>query len=384
MSLTEALAPSASLVAEWLGCDKVDAFFMDESRTALVALGTSDTPLGKLQKKLGLDVLPLANGGRAVDTYRTGESYMTGRADLDDQELVGIVRELGARSEINVALELVGDRRGVLAVVSQQPDRFSREDVQVLETIGRWISALAHRAELVEKLRDEERARARTTAAEQIMTVLSHDIRNHLGPLQGRLNLLDFKLRRGQSVEPDALLPALENVRRMARMTSTWLDVSRLNHGLFTLELAPLDLCALLREVAASLSTALNPVEVAAPSELMLLGDAERLRQTFENVLANGVRHSPAERPLRVVIEPANQKRWVQITVSDEGPGIAPELLPHLFERFVSSQPSRGIGLGLYLAERVIAAHGGTLRVSSKLGAGAHFCFELPCDGPAR
>jgi signal transduction histidine kinase len=382
LDLTEVLTPSATLVAAWFACDKVDAFLLDEARAALVAVGTSETPLGKRQKELGLDVLPLANGGRMVETYRTGKSFLTGRADLDEQELVGIVRELGARSEINVVMDIAGSKRGVLAIVSQQPESFDEEDVQLLEIISGWLGALAHRAELVQQLRIEERARARMTAAEQIITVLSHDIRNHLNPLTARLHVVGLKLQRGEPIEPDAMAPALAAAARMTRLTSTWLDLSRLDQGLFELQVAPLDLCRLLRETAASLSTASTEIQVSAPPELVLLGDAERLRQAFENVVANGVRHSPGGRALRIVVEPPDANRLVRIGISDEGPGIPPELLPHLFNRFVSSRPSQGIGLGLYLAERIVAAHGGSVRVKSKLGAGAHFCFELPLEGP--
>src|SRR3982751_6519044 len=85
LELGQALTVAATAVASWLDCDKVDAFLLDEARQSLVALGTSDTPLGKRQHALGLDVLPIANGGRLVQTFTTGNSYWTGRADLDQE-----------------------------------------------------------------------------------------------------------------------------------------------------------------------------------------------------------------------------------------------------------------------------------------------------------
>jgi two-component system, OmpR family, sensor kinase len=83
-----------------------------------------------------------------------------------------------------------------------------------------------------------------------------------------------------------------------------------------------------------------------------------------------------------VTVQRNAAERRVHIVVSDDGPGIPPELLPHLFERFVSSRRTPGIGLGLYLAQRIVVAHGGSLRAESTLGAGAQFHFELPCEGP--
>lgn len=383
LDLRSALDSAATLVARWLDCDKVDAFLLDERRASLVAAGTSSTPLGERQKALGLDILPLANGGRIAWTFETGASYLTGRADLDEEELIGIVRDLGARSEVNVVLEVGGTRRGVLAIVSQQPDVFGPEEVRLLELVARWLSTLVHRAELIQKVRGEEIARARMATAERIITIVSHDIRNHLNPLTGRLQSLQLKLRQGHALEPAALEPTLVAARRLARLTSTWLDVSRLDQGLFELELAPLDLCLLLRDTAAGLSPPKCPIQVAAPPQLIVLGDSERLRQAFENVLANGVRHSPAEVPVRVTVEPSAGEGPVRVIVRDQGPGIPAELLPHLFERFVTSGGSGGIGLGLYLADRIIKAHGGSLRAESgEPGPGAQFVFELPMDGP--
>jgi two-component system, OmpR family, sensor kinase len=382
LDLSQALTAAATHIAEWLDCDKVDAFLVDDARRTLVAIGTSQTPLGRKQKALGLDVLPIANGGRLVETFVTGNSYLTGRADLDEEELAGIVRELGVRSAINVPLPIANARRGVLSVVSQQPERFTQMDVRVLELISGWVGAVAHRAQLVEKLRTEEAARARTAAAEQIVTVLAHDIRNHLNPLAGRLQLLQLKLQQHDLPDPSSVDAALQAVRRLERLTSSWLDLSRLDQGLFELELAPVDLSELLNETAIGLSSPNAPVLIDGPPALVVLADAERLKQAFENVLANGLRHSPSGRPLRVTFERVSSVKRVHIVVSDEGPGVPPELLPHLFERFVSTRRSKGIGLGLYLAERIVAAHGGSLRAESVLGAGASFHFELPCEGP--
>jgi signal transduction histidine kinase len=382
LELKQTLTAAATSVAQWCECEKTDAFLFDPARTCLVAVGTSETPLGKLQRALGLDVLPLANGGRLAETYRTGESYVTGRADEDSGELVGIVRDLGVRSAINVPLDIGGVRRGVLSVVSQKPDSFDQDDVVVLQLIARWVSAVSQRAELVERLRAEERARARTTAVEEIVTVLAHDLRNHLAPLAGRLQLMQIRLRGGQPLDPSLLDSALAAVTRMSRLTSSLLDVSRLDQGLFELELRPVDLGVLVRETVAAINTPTHEVQASGEPTLTAVADAERLRQALENVLANAVRHSPQGRPVRVELFTLESSKQARICVTDEGPGIAPELLPHLFDRFVSSQRSKGIGLGLYLAERITRAHGGSLEVQSTLGAGARFCFTLPLEGP--
>ncbi|HYJ10780.1 MAG TPA: HAMP domain-containing sensor histidine kinase [Polyangiaceae bacterium] len=381
ISLDEALNGAALSVARWLQCDKVDAFLLDESRASLVAIGASDTPLGRRQRALGLDVLPLANGGRVVEVFLTGRSYWTGHADQDPHELPGIVGDLGVRSAIHVALVIEGQRRGVLSVVTLEPERFNETDLSIVEMISHWVGALAHRAELVQRLREEEAQRSRRAAAEEIVGVLSHDVRNHLAPLSSRLQLLKMRLTAGKPIAASDLDVALAAVGRLARLTNELLDLTRLDQGLFVLELAPVDLVPLLREVARVFSSPEVEVRLTAPDSLTMLGDAVRLRQALENVIANGVRHSPPERPLEVTVTEQRDPPQVRIDVVDQGPGIPPDLLSKLFERFVTSRRSKGLGLGLYLAERVAAAHGGSLSVNSTLGSGAQFTFLLPLEG---
>jgi two-component system, OmpR family, sensor kinase len=377
----QALTAGASSVARWLGCDKADVFLFDESRSSLAAVGTSATPLGQLQRKLGLDVMPLAQGGRAVEVYVTGRPYANGHVETDDGELRGIVRDLAVRSQIAVPLRIAGLRRGVLSVVSQAPEHFGGDDLATIELVANWMSSLAHRAELVQKLAEAERQRGRRLAADDLITVLAHDVWNHLNPLSARLQLLRLRATRGEPVEPAQLDSAIRSVQRLARLSQDLLDCARLEQGLFELELAPVELSKLVREVAELCSTPTVEVRVEAPPQLVGIVDANRLRQALENIIMNGVRYSPAGAALRVALEPDVGLQNVTIRVADKGPGIRPELLPHLFERFVADGSTRGLGLGLYLAQRVTSAHGGRLDVKSELGMGSEFTIFLPLEG---
>src|SRR6185369_5406700 len=91
VELHEALTSVSTRVAEVLGCEKVDTFLLDEAHQTLCAVGTSETPLGARQRALGLHKLPLANGGRIVQVFESGTSYLEHHADLDPEELLGIV-----------------------------------------------------------------------------------------------------------------------------------------------------------------------------------------------------------------------------------------------------------------------------------------------------
>jgi signal transduction histidine kinase len=385
LKLQEALGAAAQRVTEALGCDKVDAFLVDESKQTLRAIGTSDTPMGRQQHALGLDILPIANGGRAVDVFKTGKSHFENHSELDSGEVRGLVAELGVRSAMNVPLEVHGVRRGVISAVSAQSEFFSPSDLVFLESVALWVGMLVHRAELAERTRDIEAKEARRAGADELITVLAHDLRNHLHPLMGRLQLMRLHVTNGKPPQTSEIDAALRSVHRLSRLTSDLLDLKRLDEGLFSLNLAAVDLMLLAKETGATLGTAAVPVRVNGPSTLVVIADGDRLRQALENLVANAVKYSPAGKPVHINLsELVRSKRtFALLEVVDEGPGIAPELLSSLFDRFASSRDSPGLGLGLYLAHRIALVHEGELSVESKPGVGTVFRFLLPLELPA-
>jgi two-component system OmpR family sensor kinase len=143
--LTAAMTDAAQQVAEVLGADKVDVFFYVPAEQALVAEGTSETPMGHREHELGLDRLPLAGGGRTTDVFRTGRSHRADYLDQDASEVRRVVEDLGVRSSIAVALDVAGARRGVLLASSATPAAFTQADVHFLEAIAHWIGLTAAR-----------------------------------------------------------------------------------------------------------------------------------------------------------------------------------------------------------------------------------------------
>src|SRR5579859_7226633 len=135
--LTMTLKQATSLIAEVLSADKVDIFFHDPTNETLVALGTSDTPMGRKQHKIGLNILPLANGGRTVEAFLSGESFISHHAEQDAEELVGLKVGLGVKSTIATVFEVERLHRGVLIATSASPEFFSEQDLRFLEAIAR-------------------------------------------------------------------------------------------------------------------------------------------------------------------------------------------------------------------------------------------------------
>jgi two-component system, OmpR family, sensor kinase len=381
VSLPDALNQAAQLLAETMAADKVDAFLYDAGIDSLVAIGVSDTPMGRKQRALGLDRLPLTNGGRTVEVFQKGVPHCSGDVEHDTRELPGVIHGLGIRSQMSVILQLSGIARGVLSVVSSQPEYFVERDLRFLEGVARWVASVGERAELTERLAAEAAAASRRVVAEELVTVLAHDLRNYLTPLKGRIDLIQRRARREQ--REDYLEDAEElwqSLRRLERLIADLLDVSRLEQGIFGLQVQPLDLVALVQETAARFTSPEHEVRLEAPVELVVRADPDRLRQLLENLLANALSHSPETAPVMVTIAPEQRAdgQWAVLSVEDQGPGIPAELVLRLFTRFARGAGSTGLGLGLYLAHSIAEAHGGTLTVDTAAGTGTCFQCELP------
>jgi len=380
MNLDSALDAATLAVAEALGCEKVDAFLHDPTTSTLVARGTSPTPLGRKQHALGLHLLPIVNGGRMVEVFRTARPRRAGRVDRDMGELRGIRVGLGVRSEIAVPLEVAGVARGVLSAVSTAREFFSESDLRFLQTVARWIGMVVHRAELAESAAHEAATQGRRAAAEELITVLAHDFRNLLTPIRGRLELMARRARRdGQDRYRIDAEEVISSVDRLGRLVHNLLDTARLEQDLFELTLEPVDLVELIRRTAAESAPIPGAVQAsAAMDELVVSADPRRLRQVLENLLSNALKVQPEGKP--VVIELAGADSWGEVSVIDHGPGLAPDVLPNLFQRFAAGPTSGGLGLGLYLARAITEAHGGTLEVDSRPGHGARFTVRVPLE----
>lgn len=391
-SLDDALDQATQRIAEALDAEKVDAFLLDAAVQTLVARGTSDTPLGHKQHALGLDRLPLANGGRTVQVYRTGKPFLGGHEEQDTDELVGIREGLGIRSVAGVPMPIGADERGVLLISDTAPERFSERDLRFIQAVARWVGMVARRTELVERVAEQAREQGRRMAAEELVTVAAHDLRNYLTPLKARIDLIMRRAaRRKQRRDLEDAEIAARELERLGRLIANLLDVGRIEQGILTLTLQPVDLTAVAQDVAEAFSTERNHIEVRAPEELVVTADLDRIRQALENLVANAARHSPAERPVTVTVaqerrreENGREAEWATITVSDAGSGIPADLFPRLFARFAPGPGSSGLGIGLYLAHEIARAHGGTLTVDSPFGQGARFMLALPVADPSR
>lgn len=373
-----------NLIAGATGADKIDAFLYDAARDSLVAVGTSTQPLSALQRQLGLDVLQLSNGGRVVHVYKTGETFMTGRLDQDEAELPGVKQALKIKSKLGVPLDIGGKRRGMIMIASLKPDFFTAEDARFAESVAHWAGIVAHRAELAEQIGRNAAAQARRSAAEELVTILAHDLRNLLGPLGLRLEVLRARAQGPQREEDRRDIDAsARTLDRLAALVSDLLDVARIDQGVFQVQPKLVDLGALVTDVAGVFDTPQHPVlvRVQEGDPIPVPADASRLRQCLENLIANATQQSPAAAAVSIFVKRGKRERIgdaALVEVIDEGPGIPHDILPRVFDRYAAKAGRGGLGLGLYLAERIAAVHGGELSVQSQPGKGTRFTLTLP------
>lgn len=229
-------------------------------------------------------------------------------------------------------------------------------------------------------------AEAASRMKDEFLSVLSHELRT---PLNSIL-LWSRTLARDRSLSPERRLHGLQvierNARAQAQLTEDLLDLSAIVSGRLRLNTATTELCAVITAAVEAVRPAAEAKGVALhlhlPEELSAMVDRERIQQVVWNLLSNAIKFTPSGE--RVDLQLTGDESIVEIVVSDTGPGISADFLPHVFDRFrqADSSASRkhgGVGLGLAIVRELVEAHGGTVRVeSSGLGQGTTFTVALP------
>jgi PAS domain S-box-containing protein len=293
------------------------------------------------------------------------------------EEHLRLLRELKPRSLMGLPLLFHGCLLGTLVLVSCAPRRaYGEEDLRLGEE-------LASRAALaLQSARLYQAAREATQARDDVLAVVAHDLRNPLSTI----SISAQRLLQQQAIAGDARLQSpLRTIRgsvdRMNRLIQDLLNVSRMDAGKMAVETHPEPAEELLQEAleaAHPLASQLQLGTDIAEALPWVRVDRERILQVFSNLLGNALKFTPPGG--RVTLGARAEGPVVRFWVSDTGPGISPEALEHLFDRFwqVRHGDRRGAGLGLSIAKGLIEAHGGRIWVESEPGRGSTFSFVVP------
>jgi two-component system sensor histidine kinase BaeS len=344
---------------------------------------------------LARGVHPTASRATVVAEQRRRESL---RDDIDGQTrdtalLVGAGLIAGLTGAALLFSGLIASMRRPLEELVDASGRLASGDLNARVRVGGLAETAALGAafnDMADELQRQsgERDRLDRMKDEFVLTA-SHELRSPLTSVQGFAELLMLERERLTPKQAETVEIIIDNTRHLVRLLNDLLDLARSDAGRLTIKPAPTDVAALVEDAVrtmrgqteASGQTLSEEVEPGLPS---LLVDPDRIRQVLVNLLTNAHEYSPERASIRV--EAKHENAEVEISVTDDGPGIPPEQLEHIFERFTRgdaglTQRVGGTGLGLAISKSLVELHGGSIEASSTVGEGSTFSLRLPVEG---
>ncbi|HEY2479456.1 MAG TPA: HAMP domain-containing sensor histidine kinase [Solirubrobacterales bacterium] len=267
-------------------------------------------------------------------------------------------------------------------------DRSTRVEIGGLSetaTLGNAFNEMAAELELEASERDQlDRMK------DEFVLTASHELRSPLTSVQGfaELLMMDRDSLTPRQVETVEII--LDNCRHLVRLLNDLLDLARSDAGRLTIRPQPTQLGELVEDVVRTMRaqtdvTDQTLTERIDPNLPLVNVEADRIRQILVNLVTNAHEYSPERASIQVIARVADN--GVEISVTDNGPGIPPAQLEHIFERFVRgdaglTQRVGGTGLGLAISKSLVELHGGTIAGESEVGVGSTFTITLPIAGP--
>lgn len=247
----------------------------------------------------------------------------------------------------------------------------------------------SHAALAIDNARLYEQARRAVQGRDELLAIVSHDLRNPLNVMALALNLIEQGTDAQRATNLERVRRALQ---RMQRLIGDLLDVARIDSRTLEVAMEPTDVAKVLEETMELF------VPLAAEKKILLIRgydprgdlglahiDAERIAQVLSNLLGNALKFTPAGGTVELGARVVGADK-LRIEVRDSGPGLLPEHIHHVFDRFWQRERrTGGVGLGLAIAKGIVDAHGGTITVESTPGMGACFSFTVErCSGAGR
>lgn len=354
--------------------NRVLAALMDVSRRlfgALTADALREQLLEGVERLTGVKPIERAGVAAAADPFlqRAGQSRVPIVDRTHDRAAFAIPSSDNAPA---VIVEVDAAAAGV---------RLERSVILALQLLAQNYRTAQQNAALYEELGEQRAAVVELNQTKSdLIAMLAHDFRGPLTSIMGFADLLrNEEIERDEQREMLDLI--LEASRSLTRLATDTLAMARMEENELTLDLGSVDLTELAESVAATFRDK-REVRVIAPAEpLVVVADADRLRQTLENLIGNALKYSP--RGGSVAVEILSADEFAEIRVVDAGIGIPPEDIDRIFTRFARagnalSSGIGGTGFGLYISRAIVERHGGRLTVKSELGKGSTFVAKLP------
>jgi signal transduction histidine kinase/DNA-directed RNA polymerase specialized sigma24 family protein len=312
----------------------------------------------------------------------SGQPVVVGSADA---ALRDPLRRLGFSSLVVIPVS-VGDRvEAILVVGVEEPPGPSPQDVEVFQMLATQAAVALENARRFERQRRSmDRLAELDRMKSDFLSNVSHELRTPLTVIAGvGRTLEDNSSILSEEDRRDLLARLNANATGLDSMVAKLLDFGRLEAGQLNVEPVDVDLRELLEGVAQRLASLFRDhfVRVDVEDGLTAQADPLLIERVIENLLTNAAKYTPPGS--RIQVSATGEGQGAVVAVEDDGPGIPPDELPHIGERFFrgghsTTRSTRGTGLGLALVSEVLDLHGTYLEVESKLGIGSRFSFQLP------
>ncbi len=386
-------------LADWCAVDLVSRGAARPKRVAVTHVDPAKVQLARdLHTRYPAD--PGAQHG-LPNVLRTGRSELI--ADIPDELLAAIAqdeahyrvaKELGLRSAMIVPLAASGRILGAMSfVMAESGRRYTEDDLLFAEDLARRFATAIENAELFEA---EQRARRNADVANQakdeFLAVVSHELRTPLNAILGWAKLMSAQAF-DESHRDRAVATITRNSIAMTQLIEDLLDMSRIVSGKMRLEVEPVALDQVVLAALDTIRPAADAKDIHVATRVAeklppLFGDGSRLQQVAWNLLSNAVKFTPRGGRVEVTLRAVDSS--IEIEVTDDGAGISPQFVPHVFDAFRqedarSTRSRGGLGLGLAITKQLVELHGGHIEARSDgEGRGATFLVHLPLrDGRA-
>jgi signal transduction histidine kinase len=361
---------------------------LEEDSFRRVAASHADERVAALFERASQYPPRLGDGGPQDQVLQTGRPLLVreiDRAWIDalqrSVEHTEVVRALSPRSLVVAPLRSRGAVLGTLSFL-RGPGRppFDEADCELAEELGRR-AALA-----VENARLYDAARSATRARDEMLGVVSHDLRNPIHTVHMSASfLLDVLPEEERKMERTQAAIIRRAAERANRLIQDLLDISHIESGRLALDREPHDAASIAREAVEQAEMAAAERGIALECGEMEPGvrvsvDRDRVLQALGNLIGNALKFTP--RGGRVTVAARRADDGVHLSVADTGPGISAAQVPRLFDRYwqANTADRRGVGLGLSIVKGIAEAHGGEVRVETEEGAGTTFTLVLPAE----
>ena len=285
-------------------------------------------------------------------------------------------------SLVGVPIQSSGGLLGVLVLFFTDSGRAQDENLLfAAEALGR-LTGLA-----LDHVRSRKRMEDSVRAREEVCALVSHDLRNPLAAIKSGTQVVQDLLR-DPALNAGAAGEVVKIVQRaadsMLHLVTDLVDLAKMEAGHLALDCRVIQAERIVKMVAGLFSSQARERQIELKLEVQgavpdLYCDGHRVFQVMANMIGNALKFTPAGGQIRVRLR-AEDLQWVEVSVEDNGSGIDKNHLPHIFERYYQPKESckKGSGLGLFIAKRIVDAHGGEMKVWSEPAQGARFTFTLP------